>query len=148
MPSTSRLSHLYKLCTSRGRQRVMVRCNRKINEMIQGQKRAKETKKEATSPHSFWLRYMCFSLDAQKLAPTDKASSGLFLTQMNSKSTKALGCFLRILVEEVADLVFLLLTTSFLLKIGAGRFKKHATQSSLLWCCYIKQTQTISRGVL
>lgn len=42
---------------------------------------------------------MCFECTKPH---TDKVSGGLFLTQMNSKSTKALGCFLRMLVVEVA----------------------------------------------
>lgn len=68
--------------------------------MIQGQKRAEETTRTHTLP--FYLTHMrVFGLECKKLY-TDKVSSGLFLTQINSKSTRALGCFLRMLVAVAA----------------------------------------------
>ncbi len=95
----------------------------------------KKLKEEPTSRHSHThththTRTGMFCLtDAQSLTPIDEVSGGLFLTQMNSKSTKALGCFLRMLVVEVA---YLLSDNIFPIERGSRQRQKNKQKKPML----------------
>lgn len=70
--------------------------------MRQGQEREEEIKRRThIFSLSFWHTCTCF-VSHKASTHIDNVSGGLFLTQMNSESTKALSCFLRIVVVEVA----------------------------------------------
>lgn len=90
-------------CGSRGRQEQSdVKGGKKnAGKMRPRQKRVDESKR-GTHICSHFLTYMYVFCLTQSLTHTGNVSGGLFLTQMNSKSTKALSCFLRIVVAEVA----------------------------------------------
>lgn len=90
-------------CGSRGRQE-QGRCKRRQKVQKRWDKARREQKKlkeKPTSSHSFWHTCMCF-VSHKASTHIGNVSGGLFLTQMNSESTKALNCFLRIVVVEVA----------------------------------------------